>query len=272
MHSWLNFNGNFIKEGLPVVTANNRGLRYGDGIFETIKFVNGEIKHKKLHFERLFHGAATLKIELPALLNATSLEEEIARTVEKNRVMDDARVRLMLFRGDGGLYEIDGGGGGYIIQVWSLPEGKQEFNENGLIIGLYDGAMKPCDGLANIKSNNYLVYAMAAIHAKENKRNDNLVLNTHGRICDASIANIFWAKDGRIFTPPLSEGCVAGVMRRHLLESGHGIAELPCTISDIENAEEIFLTNAIAGIRWVQEFNGKMYKNALSRELYPATI
>lgn len=272
MHSWLNFNGNFVKEGMPVVTANNRGLRYGDGVFETIKCMNGQIRHKKLHFERLVLGIDALRIQLPSQVTTQLLEEEIVRTLEKNRIRDAARVRLMVFRGDGGLYELDGGGGGYIIQVWSLPEGKQEFNENGLMVCLYDEAWKPCDSLANLKTNNYLVYAMAAIHAKENKCNDSLVLNIHGRICDASIANVFWVKNGKVFTPPLSEGCIAGVMRRHLLESGHGIIEQPCTIKDIESADEVFLTNSVAGLRWVQQFGDKTYGNTVSKKLYFSTI
>jgi branched-chain amino acid aminotransferase len=272
MHSWVNFNGNFIKEGFPLVTANNRGFRYGDGIFETIRYANGRMMHRDLHLERLRHGAATIKLELPDFAGSPSPEEEIARTVEKNRLTGAARVRLMLFRGDGGLYELDGPGGGYIIQVWPLDEQKQQFAETGLVLGIYQGGVKACDELANLKSNNYLLYAMAAIHAKQNRCSDSLVLNTHGRVCDASIANVFWVKNGRVFTPPLSEGCVAGVMRKHLLQSPYGIEERPCSVEDIENADEVFLTNAIAGIRWVQSFKEKIFKNSVARSLYQSTM
>jgi branched-chain amino acid aminotransferase len=272
MHSWLNFNGSFIKEGTPVVTANNRGLRYGDGLFETMKFTNGDVNLKELHFERLQSGMSLLKIKLPGHVTPGYLEEEIRQTVSKNRIYSSARVRLMVFRGDGGLYEVDGEGGGFIIQVWDLSDTKQEFNENGLVVGLYENAYKSCDALSNIKSNNYLLYAMAAIHAKESRKNDCLVLNTHKRICEATIANIFWIKNKTIHTPPLSEGCVAGVMRKHLLQKVHGIVQLPCQIKDLANADEVFLTNAVSGLRWVAEFNGKTYRNSLSREIYHATM
>ncbi|MBO9571258.1 MAG: aminotransferase class IV [Chitinophagaceae bacterium] len=270
MHSWLNFNGRFIKENTPIVTAGNRGLRYGDGLFETMRFENGDIKLKDLHYQRLTHGLATLKIKLPAFVTGAHLQQEILNLVEKNNIKGAARIRLMIFRGDGGLYEIDAPAE-YTIQVWKLPEAKQEFNENGLVIGLYDKAMKSCDHLSNIKSNNYLPYAMAAIHAKENKWNDCALINTYGRICDASIANIFWVKNGNVFTPPLTEGCVAGVMRRYLLDN-RTIKEQLCEVADLQQADEVFLTNAVAGIRWVQEFNGTFFKNNISRELYHSTI
>lgn len=272
MHSWLNFNGSFIKEGLPVVTANNRGLRYGDGLFETMKCANGDIKLKELHFERLLKGMALLKIKLPAHVTTGYLEEETRQTLSKNRIDGSARARLMVTRGDGGLYELDGDGGDFIIQVWDLAGVKEEFNENGLVIGLYEDAFKPCDALSNIKSNNYLLYAMAAIYAKETKKNDCLVMNMHKRICDATIANVFWVKNEKIYTPPLSEGCVAGVMRKNLLQKIDGIIQQPCEIKDLENADEIFLTNAISGLRWVAGFNGKIYGNTVSRKIFHSTI
>jgi len=266
MHSWLNFNGRFIKENENVVTANNRGLRYGDGLFETMLYTKGEIRLEALHFERLLSGLSTLKIILPSLVTEAYLKQQVHLTVEKNNIKGAARVRLVVIRGDGGLYEFDGEGGGFIIQAWPL-EARQELNDNGLIIGLYDKGMKPCDPFSNIKSNNYLLYVMAAIHAKENKWNDCVVLNSHGRICDATIANIFWVKDGTIYTPPLQEGCVAGVMRRHIIMN-NPVKEVVCEIADLERADEVFLTNAVAGIKWVREFNAATYHNTISRQLY----
>src|SRR5207249_2147893 len=99
-----------------------------------------------------------------------------------------------------------------------------------------------------------------------------LLLNVHDRICDATIANVFWIKNGTIYTPPLSEGCVAGVTRRYILEkiqsARHKIQEKVCEIIDLENADEIFLTNAIQGIRWVKQFRDKTYSNIQTRGIY----
>ncbi len=113
---------------------------------------------------------------------------------------------------------------------------------------------------------------MAAMYAKETRKSDCFVLNTHKRICDASIANVFWVKNKKIYTPPLSEGCIAGVMRKNLLQKIDGIIQQPCEISDLQNADEIFLTNAISGLRWVTEFNGKVYGNTICREIFHSTI
>ena len=112
---------------------------------------------------------------------------------------------------------------------------------------------------------------MASIYAKEKKINDCLVLNVYDRVCDASIANVLWVKNDMIFTPPLSEGCIAGVMRRYLIEktqgARHKIQEKVCGVNDLENADEIFLTNAIQGIRWVKQFRNKRYVNRRVKEV-----
>ncbi len=149
-----------------------------------------------------------------------------------------------------------------LIQCWPLPEHLLQLNENGLHIGIYSGARKTCDAFANLKSNNYLPYLLSAQFAKQHQLNDAVLLNVFDRICDASIANIAWIKNGTIFTPPLSEGCVAGVMRRYLLEQCENITgikflEQTGTANDLEQADELFLTNAISGIRRVAQCGEK---------------
>ena len=149
-----------------------------------------------------------------------------------------------------------------------------------MIVDIYPDARKTCDILSNSKTNNYLPYVMAALHAKQNKLNDCFVLNQHDRICDATIANIFWIKDSVIYTPPLSEGCVAGVMRRFLMEkilntglthhsfSDGGIMEATLDVHELESAQEVFLTNASYGIRWVKQFRNTTYTNTLTQIIY----
>ena len=141
------------------------------------------------------------------------------------------------------------------------------------MIDIFPDARKSIDRFSNLKSANYLPYVMAAIWAKENKLNDALILNQHDRICDATIANIFWVKDENIFTPPLSEGCVAGVMRKKILEfairhSGFLVPESVLTEDILLQADEVFLTNTITGIRWVKECRGKIYKNTISSKIF----
>jgi branched-chain amino acid aminotransferase len=273
---WLNLNGDYIEEKTPVIRADNRAFRYGDGLFETMKVVVGSIRLKELHFERLFRGMETLQIMLQGFINAEMFEEQIMKTILKNRISGPARVRLTVYRGDGGLYEFNNTSAGYVIQVWTLSSSSMSMNDSGLKVGLYEDARKAVDTFANIKSNNYLAYAMGAIHAKKYQHNDCIILNTSGRVCDSTIANVFYVKDGSIFTPPLSEGCVAGVMRRYLLSelpsAGYNVVEKETTIDDLMNADEMFLTNAVNGLRWVGEFKGKTFTNTLASKIFHSTI
>jgi branched-chain amino acid aminotransferase len=273
---WLNLNGTFIEEKTPVIRADNRAFRYGDGLFETMKVVVGAIRLRDLHFERLFKGMETLQIMLQGFINADMFEEQIMKTILKNRISGPARVRLTIYRGDGGLYDFNNTSAGYVIQVWSLSSSSMTMNESGLKLGLYEGGRKAMDGLANIKSNNYLLYAMAAIHARKYQHNDCIILNTSDRVCDSTIANVFYVKDGSIFTPPLSDGCIAGVMRHHLVSllpsEGYNVAEKQTSVDDLIAADEIFLTNAVSGLRWVGEFKGKTYGNSLASKIFHSTI
>ena len=135
---------------------------------------------------------------------------------------------------------------------------------------------KSCDILSNLKHNNYLPYVMAALHAKKQKWNDAIVLNSEGRVADTTIANIFFIKDGKIFTPALEEGCVAGVMRKavvkQLMVDGWQMTERAATIEDIMNADEVFLTNSIYDIRWVQRIGDKEYSNLLTQKIYTTIL
>ncbi len=151
-----------------------------------------------------------------------------------------------------------------------IPECR--LNENGLVIDVFPGTRKSCDSFSNLKSNNYLPYVMAGLYAKKNKLNDCIVLNSFDRVCDSAIANIFIVEKDKIFTPPLSEGCVAGVMRRWLLEKfdlkKYYVIEKKLTVNDILNADEFFLTNSISYLRWVKNFKEKNYKNKICKEIY----
>ena len=166
----------------------------------------------------------------------------------------------MTFRGDGGIFDPENLHPDYIIESWPLSN-EVQLNENGLIVDVFPDAKKSCDSFSNLKSNNYLPYVMAGLYAKKNKINDCVVLNSFGRVCDSAIANIFIIKKDKIFTPPLSEGCVAGVMRRWMLEKfdlkKYKILEKNISINDIENADEFFLTNSIYNLRWVKSFKEK---------------
>ena len=251
----------------PALNVTNRGFRYGDALFETMKVVNGKILLAQYHFERLFAGLNLIKIGIPNSFSQEKITSEVTRLCKRNNCEELARIRLTVFRSDGDLYESDNFLQ-YLIECWPLSDSVNQLNDNGLIIDIFPDARKSCDKFSNLKSANYLLYVMAALYTKENKLNDCLLLNVHERICDASIANVFWIKNEIIYTPPLGEGCVAGVMRRYLIEQIKNVRERLCEVNDLENADEIFLTNAIKGIRWVSQFNNKKYSCLKAKEFF----
>lgn len=265
------FNGKYLSAEQPVLSATNRGYRYGDGLFETLKVSKGKIALAAYHFERLFSGLELLAYDIPRLFTCKILEEEILDLCRKNGCNNRARIRLSVFRGNGGLYD-DDRKLQYIIECWPLDESIEKLNQNGLVIDVYPHARKSCDAFSNLKSASFLPYAAAADYAKKNKLNDCFILNSQERIADSTIANIFIVTGDVISTPPLSEGCVNGVMRRYLLEnlknSGMAVKEQAIAIADLMKADEVFFTNAVRGIRWVKQLGNKTYTNPKTVEIF----
>jgi branched-chain amino acid aminotransferase len=319
--SFLNFDGAVLPAGQGILTADNRGFRYGDGLFETMLAGEGRIRLWRYHFERLLSGMRMLRFE-PTAQFTSAIERQILELCAVNGHAGAAgfgiacgkppatagagegagrsdrvavskggegfegaggiegaglsRVRLTVFRGDGGLTDAIDTFPHYIIQSGPWPVSAAGWNAAGLVIDIFAGGCKACDMLSTLKSNNYLLYSLAATFGRERGLDDCLVLNSHGRLADSTIANLFYIKDNRFYTPPLSEGCVAGVMRRYLLEAlpqaGYSVQEQPVSPEDLAGADEVFLTNALRGIRWVRSFRGVTYGNRLATAVHEQII
>jgi len=269
---FLFLDGHLMRQDKANLSVNNRSFRYGDGCFETIRVVNGQIKLASLHFERLFTSIDALKFNKPSYMNAEWLQKNILEVVDKNGHQKLARVRVMIYRGDGGLYDPENHFPHHLIQSFNLSEATQELNQNGLTLGIYKEAKKSSDFFSMIKSNSYLPYVMAALWAKENNLNDAILLNHAGGIADTTIANLFIIKDGTIKTPAITEGPVAGVMRRHLIKTlranDYEVEETTVSVADVLEASEVFLTSAIHGIKWVKQIDNSQYNNSLTTVLY----
>lgn len=266
------FNSKFFKQGEPVIGPGNRGLRYGDGLFETMKMLDGKLILSDLHFARLWKGMKTLSFDIPRLFSPEKLSEEILGLAKKNGHEKSARIRLQVLRGDGGLYDTDNHQPNHIIETWQLPAENNTLNSNGLIAGIYTDSRKNCDILSNVKHSNYLPYVMAALQAKKEKWNDAFLLNSNGRVCDSTIANIFIVKNKMVYTPSLSEACVAGVMREHIIDvlktTAWKVSETHITTDDILEADEVFLSNSIYNIRWVKNIGSTLYNNTVTQKIY----
>jgi branched-chain amino acid aminotransferase len=261
MAEYIIFNDKFYKTTENVISFNNHSLKYGDGLFETMKVEYFVVHLGMYHFERLFKGMKVLGIYPPAYFIPEFIETMIRELLDRNDHKGIARVRLTVFRDAADQYFVSESFN-YILQSFPLDH-FDDLNDKGLTLGVYDEVRKSPDILSNIKINSFLPYLMAARYAKLNDLSDCLLLNTHGRVCDTVIANIFIIKDGIIYTPSLEEGCIAGVMRRHIfqkLKAHHTIIETEINLEELMEADEIFLSNAIRGIRWVEKFEGRKYK------------
>jgi branched-chain amino acid aminotransferase len=264
---FLNFNGEVHEEGVALLRADNRGFRYGDGLFETMLVRQGKVRLGGYHLDRLTGGMRLLRLEFPRQESKQPfcldmLEGQIAELCGRNGHGALVRARLTVFRRSGGLYNGPERKADYILQTGTVGEGLG-WQEEGLTLGVFPDGRKACDAYSGIKSNNYQLSTQAGMFARERSWDDCLLLNSYGRVAETAVANIWWVKGGLIYTPPLSEGCVAGVMRRLLLEAlpaaGYTVREEPVAPAGLAGAEEVFSSNAIRGVQWVRNLEGAEY-------------
>lgn len=230
-----------------------------NGLFETMLVEKGEILLKDLHFDRLKRGLKLLGIP-SSKISIGRIEEEIKQASAQIKPGELSRVRLTVDKD-----------ASYHIKGSSLDRGLRN-SKTGLVIDIYPHGRKLIDEFSNLKSTNYSLYINAARWAKDNGLDDCLLLNQEGNICESSISNVFIVKNNQVLTPSLSEGCIEGVMRKWLISYlksiGYQVKETPILPFALETADEIFLTNAIRGIRWVKLFRDHQYSNSFSSTIY----
>ena len=271
MQIYLSHNGNFILADMPVVTANNRSFRYGDALFETIRITNYNPQFLKEHLMRLHAGMDILKMEMNPLLNSTYLEHAILELAQKNNITSDGRVRLTVYRNEGGFYAPSDNKVSFLIEVDSLDEIGYTLNSKGYTVDLFTEFKKAQNNLSSIKYANSAIYVMAGIHKVQQQLDECLLLNDKHHIIEGISSNIFAVKNGVLYTPPVTDGCVNGVMRKKIIEIAQANKIAVYEISVMQNvllgADELFLTNTINGIRWVVAYKQKRYFNDTSKKL-----
>ncbi|WP_317897902.1 aminotransferase class IV [Aurantibacillus circumpalustris] len=265
--SYCIFNGHLISIYEPSVSFSNRAFRYGDSLFETIRVCNNNIMFLRDHITRLKLGMTVLRMNLPAEFNSDNIHEFIVQLLKHNTHAPHARVRLTVFRNDGGLYTPETNDISFLIESEELPSG-YELNQKGFWVDIYADIKKSINKLSNIKSGNALMYVMAGIAKQSMKLDDCFLINENGTICESISSNIFVVKNGTLYTAPLTEGCVAGVMRKQIMnlatENKILTFESAITTYTLMNGDEIFLTNSINGIQWVGQFKDKFYTNKMA--------
>lgn len=266
---FINYNGTVVPQDMAILDVDSRAFRYGDGIFETMLWKDGDIRFLDLHLERLQESLSMLHFDDADQFNAFFIRSKVEELLRKNSMVgQQARVRLIVFRQGGGLYSPESNKAAYIFQVDRKPETLRD-KKTGLIIDIYTEYKKAYSELSKIKSNNALIYVMAGLFKKKNAFDEVLILNQSGNLCEALASNIFIYYDKVLYTPALSEGCIAGVMRRVVMdmaqEQGIEVVEAEIKPDIVKVADEIFCTNAVEGIQWVMGYKHKRYFNKVSR-------
>ena len=258
------YNGTFMDASSPIFTADNRGFRYGDGVFETARVANGVWLLANLHFERLLQGLHLLQIAYAEDL-PNSIHHYVLELCRLNSCSASGRVRVGVFRGATGEAE-------YVIEATPMQPLSSSLVTQGWAMDVYYGALKACDAFSNLKSANYLPYVMAQRFALEKGLDECIVLNSRRFIADGAKTNLFVLHRNEVYTPPLSAGCVSGVMRKYVISRlralGCIVKEEDLEVANVVQAAEVFTTNAIEGIRWVKSFGTAHYGNRWLEKMY----
>ncbi len=268
---FINYNGEIYPANQPVLTTGNRGFKYGDGLFESMRVIKNELKFPELHAERLQLGMKALKIEGHSNFDAYFLKERTNEMMRRNKTGPNARIRVTVFRDGDGLYAPTANQPGYVIEATPVDDTVYKSDPKGLIIEVFKQITKPVNALSNYKTCNSLVYVLAGVFKAENRVDEVVILNHNNMICEAMSSNLFIVHEKQLYTPALSEGCIAGVMRSVVLKLAKEI-NLPVIEAQIDPAvlklaDEVFLTNASKGIQWVMGYERKRYFNETSRLL-----
>lgn len=254
---FLNFDGLIYSDDKTLFTAKSKAFRFGEGLIETMLWNDKSIRLFRLHMERLSESLDT--IGFPPLDEEEFLHN-IHKTISANKDPETAIVRAQFFKNieDTALH--------YIIESQPFT---QKWPTQKISIGITQKAVKCPDSISHLKASSRIQYIIAKNDADEKGWNDALLLNPQGRIVEGTISNVFAIFGNNIYTPSLNEGCINGVMRKYLLEHrsiNHlSIAEKQLDISMLQQADEIFLTNAVRGVYPVHSFMDKEYQSTITQ-------
>ena len=273
---YILFNDQLIAKDSAVLKASNRAFKYGDSLFETLLMCNGKLQFPALHVARISSAMKALKMEGFNLLDEYFLKQKTSELVRKNKMTGNVRLRLSIYRDGEGLYAPETNKVGYLIEARQLQTTTYEFNKKGLIVGVYDEIPKPINKLSNFKTTNALTFVMAGIFQQERRLDEVFILNQNGFLCESTNSNIFVVYQNQIYTPALSEGCVGGIMRSVVIElakkNQYNLIEAQINPQILAEAEEVFVTNAVGGIRWVMGYGRKRYFNKVAKSLSQALV
>ncbi|MGY6649936.1 aminotransferase class IV [Wenyingzhuangia sp. IMCC45574] len=260
----INYNGQIVSETDNSIDFNNRAYKYGDALFESIKIKDEAVVFCEDHYFRLMASMRMLRMEIPMDFTLEFFEAEILKTVNANKG-DENRVKFTVFRDSEGLYAPDNNSISYVVEAKKVTVAVKTSYE----VELYKDFMINPNLLSTIKSNNKLVNVLASIYAKENGMDNCVLLNSNKNVVEFTNGNIFLIKGNTVTTPPLSDGCLKGVMRKNVIDyitklKEYEIVEESISPFAIQKADEVFLTNAIVGVQPVTKYRKKTFATKLS--------
>ncbi len=250
-------------EQISLPVEKNGSFWYGDGFFEAMKWTGNKINFLEFHWERIVISCSILKMKNP-FSNIDSFGHFVNLLAEEDR-NPVQRIKLICWRHSFNAYQPEDDQVEFLLTTTPLSDINYSLNNSGLKVGIYSDNLKQISKLGNIKSTSSQLYVLATLNAQTMHWDDSILLNNKNHVIETSRSNIFIVSGGVIYTPPLNEGCLDGIMRRVLLEicneNNIPIQQESISIERLKNAEEVFLTGSIRGIQWVSKVNEKTYSS-----------
>lgn len=269
----VNFNGKLLPANSDFLNHENRGLRYGDSLFESIRVVNGKIIFWEDHYLRLMASMRILRMAIPMKFTMEFLEEEILKTIAENKAQEKpASIRFTIFRNNGGLYLPETNAISYCMECSMLENSFYIRSEEVHEIELFKDFYVNNDLTSTLQTNNKIINVVGSIYANENGYQNCLLLNNKKQVTEALNGNVFMVNGSTIITPPIEDGCLNGITRKKVIEflkkiEGYTITEASISPFDLQKADELFITNTIVGILSITKYRKKEFKNAVASEL-----
>jgi len=248
-------NSDFIKEDDLVIESSNRALNYGDGFFETIKIINTKPFNFSAHYLRYCFACSVLKLDCTE--NEESLLLHLNKLIKHNNIVNGS-AKIYISRGGEGKYLPDSTSSDIIIRT---NDGLGFELNTAISLFVFSDEVKTIGKISNIKSVNALVSVLGAIHAKENGFDNAILMNNEGNFIETTNSNIFLVKNEVVYTPPITDGCVDGAMRKWVVQNIN-VVERSIDITDIRDANEVFITNAVTGVTGVNRVEKTFFLNS----------
>ncbi|SIT80137.1 aminotransferase class IV [Pontibacter indicus] len=229
----------------------NRAFQYNDGFFETILVVEGRLRFWSEHQARITEAAEALQLAIPGYFQDGELEENLLQLAKQRQVLQYGRIKLKVWRAGGGLYIPQSNE----IEWLATAEVAPPIPDSGIRIGICQSVRTLFSPLSHFKGPQAPLYVLAGIEKQKSGLDDMLLVDVHGNVSELISSNIFWLKDGVLYTPALETGCVNGILRRNILrwcqQQGIAALEVLAKPEEIVQANCVFAAN-VTGIRGIE--------------------